>query len=220
MSEMRLSNSFTGAVSCLLLGLLGAACTIEWGSSAKTAETEETPAKPKIRKIYAPGAGPGRETSARPGASEGTEESAALAAALLGTNRPEPEPEAAAPAPPAERRRRRRASAARSEAEEVLEEDTRPGALSDGAFQSAITDWSGMKRCLAGTARLGPTSGALQVRFTIRGDGQVVKSRVVEASNEAAKAIAPCVVRRARRLRFPAFAAASNEVEKTAKFVF
>lgn len=98
--------------------------------------------------------------------------------------------------------------------------DTTP-ALSDGAFQSAITDWSGMKRCLASSAgRLDSSSGALRVKFVIRGDGQVVKSRVVETSNDVARAIAPCVEKRARRIRFPAFAQAADTVEKTAKFVF
>ncbi len=95
-----------------------------------------------------------------------------------------------------------------------------PPQLSDGAFQSVVNDWGGMKRCLESTSRLGSPSGALQVAFTIRGDGQVVKSRVVDASNEVARSIAPCVERNARRLKFPAFAAASEETEKTAKFVF
>lgn len=220
------SKSWLLAVG-LGIGLIGSGCTIEWGSSAKKAEPEATPAAPKVRKLYAPGAEPDPSPTEAPEASgdEGAEtaeapsaESAALAAALLGTNRKAPEPD---PAPtPKVRRRRRARAAAQAETEEVLDEPAEPGSLSDGAFQSAITDWSGMKRCLAGSARLGPATGALQVRFTIRGDGQVVKSAVVDASNDTARAIAPCVVRRARRIRFPAFAAASDEVEKTAKFVF
>lgn len=149
-----------------------------------------------------------------------------IKAALLGLNRPPVEDEAPEKQAPEERhaRRPRRPSKAKpSQAPAPALNDPGPetSSLSDGAFQSVITDWNGMKRCLASNSgRLGRTSGALRVAFTIRGDGQVIKSEVVETSNEDARAIAPCVERGARRLRFPAFAAASDEVEKTAKFVF
>lgn len=196
---------------------LTAACTIEWGS-AKTSEAEEEaqPEAPKVRKLYAPGAATGPSEAATEPEAEADADQAAMAAALLGTDRKE----APAETPRPRRANRRRRTPNPDYEDETLEEDTEPGSLSDGAFQSVITDWAGMKRCLAGKARLGPSSGALQVRFVIRGDGQVVKSDVVGATNAAAKAIAPCVERRARRIRFPAFAAATDEIEKTAKFVF
>lgn len=168
------------------------------------------------RKIFAPPT-PDLGVRSAPATADAVSEDALQALAVVEAPEPEPAPEEALPARRAPRRRR----TAPSEPAEPLPEDVGPGQLSDGAFQSIINDWTGMKRCLASTtSRLGPSSGALRLAFTIRGDGQVVKSRVVETSNAAAKELAPCVERRARRLKFPAFAAAGDEVEKTAKFVF
>lgn len=215
-----LSNLGRGLGLGLVIAALSSGCTIEWGDKTPPEAPEEAREAPKVRKLYAPGASERAEEHAEEASGEGDADQAALAAALLGTGKAEVS-EAAAPPRVRKARRRRRAQMADDGADErLVEDDEPPGALSDGAFQSVITDWSGMKRCLEGTARLGPSSGALQVRFLIRGDGQVVKSDVVGATNAAAKAIAPCVERRARRIRFPAFAAASDEIEKTAKFVF
>jgi outer membrane biosynthesis protein TonB len=59
----------------------------------------------------------------------------------------------------------------------------------------------------------------VRVAFTIATDGTVQEAQVVEASNAAARALAPCVERAALRVRFPSFPG-PNTVEKTAKFVF
>lgn len=204
-----------------LLSLFIAGCDL----GLQPAEPE--PRAPEPRRLYAPGASEVAEPNAAAApASSAVSDAEALRAALLGMRPPEEEEDASAKAPkaapPAERRSARRTASASAEREaaEPGPEDAQPG-LSDGAFQSVITDWTGMKRCLAtNAARLPTSSGALRVAFTIRGDGQVVESRVVETSNDVARLIAPCVEQRAKRIRFPAFAEAQDEVEKTAKFVF
>jgi hypothetical protein len=105
-------------------------------------------------------------------------------------------------------------------AEDAPVEEVPSGPLSDGAFQSAIHAWRGLKACL--TAQTTPPtdpSGAIKVAFTVAQSGEVVKSQVVECSNDTARTIAPCVEREARRIRFPAFAA-DEPITKEAKFVF
>lgn len=212
--------------------LMTALCSLALGGCAGC-EGEETsqPEEPRVRKLYAPGYQPNAERAEEPADApaptpEADAEAAALRAMLTGEGRETEEDEATEDeaersTPDIDERRRRRRRNRRADDELVEEAPAGPNTLSDGAFQSAITDWSGMKRCLASSAgRLPTRNGALQVRFTIRGDGQVVKSSVVQTSNDVARAIAPCVERRARRIRFPAFAEAAEEVEKTAKFVF
>lgn len=210
-----LNRSMTAVAA---LALLGAACDL--GTTKLQGETAEAP--PKVRKLYAPGIQPGdeAETAVAEGSDPASPEGDALEAALLGTDRAPEEANAEEAARPAPRRRRavRRAAPVESE---PLEKEAAPGQMSDGAFQSVVTDWRGVRSCLASEAgRLAPGSGAIRVSFTIRGDGQVVKSKVVEASNDVARAISPCVEQRARRIRFSAFAGATDQIEKTAKFVF
>lgn len=210
------ARSFLFLAAVSLLG----ACEVEAPSADPLA-----PAERPEPKLYAPGAPTAEPEPGAPSKPETTPRSdgEALRAALLGSDKEPPSSETE-PEPRRTRRPRRRvqtAETAETPEGEPLDEPAAPGSLSDGAFQSVITDWSGMKRCLAtATGRLGPGSGALEVAFTIRGDGQVVRSRVVETSNEVARAIAPCVERRAKRIRFPAFAATTDKVEKTAKFIF
>jgi hypothetical protein len=141
-----------------------------------------------------------------------------MKARLLGTLRPAPAAEvAAAPS----RGGRRRAVAPRPSSP-VLEEELDEGddSLSDSDFQSTIGAWRGMQSCLVGQGARGPEGkSALRVSMTIRPDGAVSHSKVVDASNAFAENMAPCVERQARRLRFPAFTA-GTEVTKVAKFIF
>ena len=198
----------------LVLGL-GGGLACELGADPPS---EPEPRPPKVRKLYAPGLEPEPAEGAlteekEASAIDGQED--ALKAALSGPSEQlEPEPE-----PTPRRRRRRRVVTEEPEPEEP----EGPGSLSDGKFQAVIADWVGMKRCLARNAnrfRRGGASGALKLSLTIRGDGTVTKSEVVDASNSIARALAPCVERGAKRLRFPSFAGISEHVEKTAKFVF
>lgn len=144
-------------------------------------------------------------------------ESQALAAALLGGPKVQDPTPAAAPAPRPRRRVRRQRPDPEPEEPYVPEE---PSGLSDLDFQSAIGGWTGMRRCLAeNSSRTGAKNGALRVSFKIKADGSVAESRVIDSSAGMAQAIAPCVKRRARRIRFPTFSGESM-IEKTAKFVF
>lgn len=202
-----------------LIALVAPALLLTGCELASEPPAEAKPEAPKARRLYAPpapDAGLAPQPTALPEPDE-EETDGELRAALTGGRRAAP-PAETEEIPRAERRRRRRATSTPLEEEEAA---SGPAGLSDGAFQSAVTDWSGMKRCLASAAgRLPTQSGALRVRFTIRGDGRVVRSEVVDTTNEVAEAIAPCVERRARQIRFPSFAAAGDEIEKTAKFVF
>jgi hypothetical protein len=139
----------------------------------------------------------------------------ALKEALLGLNK-----KAAVEGTPAPRpiRRRARPTETIEEAQPEEEVDTE---LTDYEFQSTVGSWSGVKSCIATKSQRGEEklTGAIQLAFTIQGDGNVVESKVVDVSNEDAATLAPCVEKQAKHIRFPAFA--SNEpVTKTAKFVF
>jgi hypothetical protein len=142
-------------------------------------------------------------------------EDAALKDALLGMNKP---PVAEPEEPPARPVRRRARPVEPIEDEPQEELDT---TLSDYEFQSTVGSWSGVKSCLATNSqrREERMTGAIQMAFTIQGDGNVVESKVVEVSNDDAASLAPCVEKQARHIRFPTFAG-NEQVTKTAKFVF
>lgn len=94
------------------------------------------------------------------------------------------------------------------------------GGLSDFEFQSAVGGWKGVRACLdESSALFDDPTGALQIAFTIKEDGSVAGLKVVDASTPVAQKIAPCVEKRAKRIKFPAFAG-SEEITRTAKFVF
>ena len=148
---------------------------------------------------------------------------AALKLALLG---PAPSSPAREPSPRAARRRIRQRQ--RREKEQAGDEAFAefaagalvPPELSDSDFQNTIGQWKGLSRCLAqGTRRMHDRSGALELAFSIKPDGSVAKCDVIRAGSRAAQAIAACVARKARRMRFPSFSG-SEVTERTAKFVF
>ncbi len=101
------------------------------------------------------------------------------------------------------------------------EEYQDPTKLSDAQFQNAIGNWRGLKACIAQASaqRDEETSGALKIAFTISGQGDVVTSKVYDFSNDHARAMANCIEREARRVKFPAFTA-EESITKEAKFVF
>jgi hypothetical protein len=137
---------------------------------------------------------------------------AMLETALLGKQEEVVEPVVEAPKP-------RRARRPVIDDEPVDEEPVDLG-LTDYDFQSTVGSWDGVKGCLATESERGEDRrrGALQVSFTIRADGAVLESKVIGASNEEAEELVPCVERKAKRIRFPAFA--GTDVTRTAKFVF
>ena len=65
--------------------------------------------------------------------------------------------------------------------------------------------------------RMSGFSGAVRVSFKIAADGAVMRSKVV-APGAFARLIAPCVERRARHVRFPAFTG-DEAVTREAKFL-
>ncbi len=140
----------------------------------------------------------------------------ALRDTLLGLNKPAPEPEVETPQPTKARKTKRRPTP------KAIDDDFVPppvGGLSDYDFQAAIGNWSGMRRCLAEkNNRDENPNGAIQLKLKINNDGSVAESTVLDSSTAVAKAIAPCVQRRARRIRFPSFEGKAET--KTAKFVF
>ncbi len=219
MRERRLATS-----KITLWAFAGSLCFFACKSESKVEPLTKPQAKKEVRKLYAPGAD---ESAAKAAPAQPQQEQgqADLKAALLGTNKPKPTTQPEEKVAPAvakrQRSKQRRAAPQPRDDRPLREEVEAPSGLSDGAFQAAIGDWRGMKRCLRSeAARLESRNGALRVAFKIRGDGSVADSRVVETSNDTAKAIASCVEKRARRIRFPAFAKAENQVEKVAKFVF
>jgi hypothetical protein len=93
------------------------------------------------------------------------------------------------------------------------------GGLSDGEFQAAVNGWRGIQSCLVENAgHMESRNGAMQVSFQIAGDGSVAECKVVGTTTEVAQLIAPCVEKKARRIRFPAYP--GSETTKVAKFVF
>lgn len=127
---------------------------------------------------------------------------------------------AEAPTPPAPSKLRPRRRAVEAE---VLEEPEPAGplSLSDDDFAATVGAWKGMRRCLdTDVSRVDSRAGALRVALTIRGDGSVSEAKVLTASEGAAQTISSCVEKGTRRLRFPAFADATQEIVKEAKFVF
>ena len=143
---------------------------------------------------------------------------AALKDTLLGLNK---KPEPVVEQQPAPRQHRRRVHRAIEEVEDLNDQPQDPTDLSDYDFQSTVGNWSGVKSCLATNTKRGEAkiSGAIEVAFTISGEGNVVESKVVGFSNDDAATLVPCVEKKARHIRFPTFA--KNEpITKTAKFVF
>ena len=142
-----------------------------------------------------------------------------IKAALLGLNRKDESADEVSEPEPPKRRARRVARRSSSTDGAGLDGPAAAPDLSDYAFQEAVNSWRGMRTCLARSTLRGTAKrGAMKVAFKIRGDGSVSNCKVVETSNAVADSIAPCVVRSARRIRFPAFG--GEEVEKQAKFVF
>jgi len=198
-------------------------------------DDEVEPDEVERTKTGAPVAAPDPEPEPRAPSDESRDDD--LRAALLGLDRPdagsrdaepatEPEPE---PEPDREpersaksRRQRRRApDAGRPDEPAGVVPPMPVGGLSDAEFNSALSDWRGVRSCLAteqvrGTAT---RNGAIRVAFTIADDGSVTEARVVEASNAFARALGPCVERAALRVEFPSFEGPPS-VEKVAKFVF
>lgn len=143
---------------------------------------------------------------------------AALRAQLLGLNKKKPveqvEPEQ--PTPAARPRPKRRVVRA---AQPVEPEPPVVFGLSDGQFQDAVGGWRGIQGCIAQNAgHMEDRSGAMRVSFEIASDGSVSDCKVLDTSNAVAAAIAPCVRKKARRIRFPSFE--GDNAEKVAKFVF
>lgn len=149
----------------------------------------------------------------------------ALRAQLLGFNRDKKAEDVAAQAEPAEpvtetKRsvQRRRRPAQTDDDSDLLDEPSALG-LSDGEFQDTVNNWRGIKGCIAQKAgHMDSRSGALRLSFKIAADGRVANLEVLDTSNEVAQVIAPCVRKKARRIRFPAFE--GDEATKVAKFVF
>lgn len=170
-------------------------------------------ASTSVRKLYAPGADKTETVSMVtivPASSE-SEQAAQSAAILSGQLDPNPDP-----SPEAEPvARSRRIVREHPESHEPI-----VGPLTDSAFQSVVSNWSGMKRCLAtqSSRRRTQEKGSIELSLTISGEGRVIKSQVSKTSSGLARAMASCVESRARRLRFPQ--SSEKKVEKTAKFVF
>lgn len=180
-------------------------------AAAAPAEVDPTPA-------------PAAAVSDQPAAGEPDSE---LRAQLLGLNKKkaEEEAEAASQTEPEEekatqRRPRRRAARAQPAGDDALAAmAVGGGGLSDSEFQGTVNGWRGIQGCIAQNAgHYDDRSGALQLSFEIAADGSVADCRVLDTSNAVAQAIAPCVERKARRLRFPTFA--GDQTTKVAKFVF
>jgi hypothetical protein len=181
-------------------------------SLAACSEASDRPAPAPAAPPPVASAEPAPVASAAPEASPTND---AMRDQLLGLDKPRP---AAQPTGDADRARPRPRRVI--VADDAPIEEVPSGPLSDGAFQSAIHAWRGLKACLtAQTTTPTDPSGAIKVAFTVAQSGEVVKSQVVECSNDTARTIAPCVEREARRIRFPAFAA-EEPVTKEAKFVF
>ncbi|MBX2814268.1 MAG: hypothetical protein KTR25_20840 [Myxococcales bacterium] len=169
---------------------------------------------PKIRKLYAPGLEPTQTGSSTTGITIFSEkETMAEAAAILsGANEG-----ALAEESYSDRHRRRRPRVIREK--ETGVEGPQLGPLTDRMFQSVISDWTGMKRCLERHAKSFEPgrSGAIELALTISRGGQVIKSEVVKTSNAVARILTPCLERQARRISFPKL---SKPAQKVAKFVF
>jgi hypothetical protein len=194
-----------------LRSTLFAALIVSLAACSEAADRPAPPAPPPPPPAAAAAPDPTPVASAAP-------EASAMRDQLLGLNKPQPAAQPVADADKSKPRPRRVFVA--DPAEDAPVEEVPSGPLSDGAFQSAIHAWRGLKACL--TAQTTPPtdpSGAIKVAFTVAQSGEVVKSQVVECSNDTARTIAPCVEREARRIRFPAFAA-DEPITKEAKFVF
>lgn len=144
---------------------------------------------------------------------------------LLGLNKAEPKPELAAERVVEQKPRRKRM--VREETTETVEDvyETRErrggGGLSDAKFRETIESWRGMKSCVeTSKTRAAATSGALRVSLKISGNGEVLKGRVFDESNDTAKKVGRCVEKQLASLKFPAFESDDPAITKEAKFVF
>lgn len=147
-------------------------------------------------------------------------EDEALRAQLLGLNKqPAADQDQAEPEQRPAPRRRARRQVPQAELRPLPMEPETSGTLSDGEFQAAVGSWRGVQSCLAQNAgHLESRNGAMQVSFQIAGDGSVADCKVVGTTTEVAQLIAPCVEKKARRIRFPSYP--GSESTKVAKFVF
>ncbi|MEM9113391.1 MAG: hypothetical protein AAGD10_07545 [Myxococcota bacterium] len=184
----------------------------------------EVPAPEK--KVEAPPSEPEEVEPADDGASD------QMKMALLGggkKDKPEdvdqaPDPAAEEAVPP-KKPRRKKAQASSEQSRRTLTKSSAlpepPAQLSDSQFEGVVGDWRGVKSCVATNRPRGGEvqNGALSVQFTIAGNGVVEGARVEQASGAFARTLAPCVERKAMRLRFPDFGGKSN-VTRSAKFVF
>jgi hypothetical protein len=102
-------------------------------------------------------------------------------------------------------------------------EKKRPKGLSDQAFYAALDSWRGPEACAretGGTASVQTDArAALRMRFTIDPDGEVKQTKTTQAEGPSADRLRPCIERRAKELRFPAFAG-REAVERDATFIF
>ena len=211
------------ALSCLTLALAAAAC-----DPGPQAVPVGAAARPAVEPRPAPTAEVALAVADTGADQDGAE--AALRAQLLGLNRPKPapegegadqvEPEQAAKATEASARRRAPRRSADSTVRPLpLTPEAPSGGLSDGEFQAAVGSWRGVQSCLVENAgHVQERSGAMQVSFQIDAAGAVSDWKVLDTTTQVAQLIAPCVERKARRIRFPATPGA--ETTKVAKFVF
>jgi hypothetical protein len=92
--------------------------------------------------------------------------------------------------------------------------------ISDDQFHNVVSNWHGIKSCLASSGVQAPGRGALKIAFTISGDGSVSEARITETSNTAhTEKISTCVEKSARGIKFPPLAGIPI-LKKDAKFVF
>lgn len=146
---------------------------------------------------------------------------------LLGLNKAKPEAEPVAVAETIEQKPRRK-RVVREETTETVEDiyESREsrgggGGLSDAKFRETIESWRGMKSCVeTSKTRAASTSGALRVSLKISGNGEVLKGRVFDESNDTAKKVGRCVEKQLASLKFPAFESDDPAITKEAKFVF
>lgn len=199
------------------------ACDSSPGKAHKVAPAP-TPAAPAVEAERP--AVIGEVAALAPAADQAAAPDSELRAQLLGLNKKKAEVEEASQAEPEEPaarasvRRRRVTRASQSVGADAFGgAEIGGGGLSDGEFQSTVNGWRGIQGCIAMNAgHYEDRSGALRISFEIAADGSVAGSKVVDTSNAVAQAIAPCVEKKARRLRFPSFS--GDQTTKVAKFVF
>lgn len=191
-------------VGAVVLGAAGFAMLGSFGEPPTPPAQTPEPAKVASKPVE-----PAPEVEEVPAAEEPSDD---MKAALLGEKK-EPEP---APRKYVRRPARR---VVQDESDDLYAEPQQAATLSEEAFYSALDNWGGLKACLKSSPAEGDRTGALQVAFKIGKDGDVLESKVFNPTTEQARAIAPCVERRAKHVRFPKFVSGESVI-KEAKFVF